>query len=111
MEALVCRDDSVEQTFAGVQAAQALDQPPVTWNMEIFTENHRGYGGTWSGQWAKENSGARGQSGHYLDTGDMGTLSESRGLDTGQGVTCRSGQWTLTPGLIMTQFDPGPDKL
>ena len=36
MEALVCRDDSVEQTLAGVETAQTLDQPPVTWDIEIF---------------------------------------------------------------------------
>ena len=34
MEALVCRDDSVEQSLAGVETAQTLDQPPVTRNME-----------------------------------------------------------------------------
>ena len=36
VEALVCRDDSVEQTLAGVETAQTLDQPPVTWDIEIF---------------------------------------------------------------------------
>ena len=34
VEALVRRDDSVEQTLAGVETAQTLDQPPVTCNIE-----------------------------------------------------------------------------
>lgn len=36
VEALVRRDDSVEQSLAGVETAQTLDQPPVTCNMETW---------------------------------------------------------------------------
>ena len=108
---MICRDDSVEQTLAGVETAQTLDQPPVTWDIEIFRFGSMDTVRTL--HWAKENSGARGQSSHYPDTGDMGTF-----IRVLEAVTCiRRDQdsdhlWTVDTGtLIMTQFDPGPDRL